>query len=106
MLDRKNHFTEYQHQVLFYLFALDMAKSDFFVMKVTLESPMCVFIIAPKHNKLVMKIFIIIICTLRAMKYLKICPFCALCWIILKNLANFDIILSKSVKIIAKNLEF
>ena len=28
MLDRKNHFTEYQHQVLFYLFALDMAKSD------------------------------------------------------------------------------
>ena len=41
MLDRKNHFTEYQHQVLFYLFALEMAKSDFSVMKVTLESPMC-----------------------------------------------------------------
>ena len=37
MLDRKNHFTEYQHQVLFYLFALDMAKSDFSVMKVTLR---------------------------------------------------------------------
>ena len=41
------------------------------------------FIIAPKHNKCVVKIFINVLLNvqLHAMEYLTICLFCALQWI-------------------------